>query len=148
MAIGLRAFRAGPRAHSGSFRVRSLEVFHTLAQPAIFFGRGYSLWHCCVLRRGSAVVLRLSVGVWSAFFRVKSLPRSRDGCTHRLHTSRGQSCYPGLTIGSSDRGSRLPWAREGVDDWDQVPSFDAGEAPRRSTSSLDPGFCASRALCL
>jgi hypothetical protein len=26
---------------------------------------------------------------------------------------------------------------EGVDDWDKVPSFDAGEAPRRSTSSLD-----------
>jgi hypothetical protein len=24
----------------------------------------------------------------------------------------------------------------GVDDWDKVPSFDAGEAPRRSTSSL------------
>jgi hypothetical protein len=27
--------------------------------------------------------------------------------------------------------------KEGVDDWDQVPSFVAGEAPRRSTSSLD-----------
>jgi len=26
---------------------------------------------------------------------------------------------------------------EGVDDWDKVPSFDAGEAPRRSTSSLE-----------
>jgi hypothetical protein len=26
---------------------------------------------------------------------------------------------------------------EGVDDWDQVPSFDATEAPRRSTSSLE-----------
>jgi len=26
---------------------------------------------------------------------------------------------------------------EGVDDGDKVPSFDAGEAPRRSTSSLD-----------
>jgi hypothetical protein len=26
----------------------------------------------------------------------------------------------------------------GVDDWDKVPSFDAGEAPRRSTSSLGP----------
>jgi hypothetical protein len=24
-----------------------------------------------------------------------------------------------------------------VDDWDKVPSFDVGEAPRRSTSSLD-----------
>jgi len=41
-----------------------------------------------------------------------------------------------LTIGSSDRGSRLRWAKEGVDDWDKVRSFDAGEAPRRSTSSL------------
>ena len=27
-------------------------------------------------------------------------------------------------------------AKEGVDDWYKVPSFDAGEAPRRSTSSL------------
>src|SRR5580658_193369 len=44
---------------------------------------------------------------------------------------------PDLTIGWSDRGSRLRWAKEGVDDWDKVPSFDAGEAPRRSTSSLD-----------
>jgi hypothetical protein len=26
-----------------------------------------------------------------------------------------------------------------MDDWDKLPSFDAGEAPRRSTSSLDPG---------
>jgi hypothetical protein len=26
--------------------------------------------------------------------------------------------------------------KEGVDDWDKVPSFDAGEAPRRSISSL------------
>jgi hypothetical protein len=42
-----------------------------------------------------------------------------------------------LTIGSSDRGSRLRWAKEGVDDRDKVSSFDAGEAPRRSTSSLD-----------
>ena len=38
-----------------------------------------------------------------------------------------------ITIGWSDRGSRLRWAKEEVDDWDQVPSFDAGEAPRRST---------------
>jgi hypothetical protein len=42
-----------------------------------------------------------------------------------------------LTIGSSDRGARLRRAKEGIDDWDKVPSFDAGEAPRRSTSSLD-----------
>ena len=42
-----------------------------------------------------------------------------------------------LTIGWSDRGSRLRWAKEGVDDWDKVPSVDAGEAPRRSTSSLE-----------
>jgi hypothetical protein len=47
-----------------------------------------------------------------------------------------------LTIGWSDRGSRFRWAKEGVDDWDKVPSIDAGEAPRpprRSTSSL--GAC-------
>ena len=41
-----------------------------------------------------------------------------------------------LTIGWSDRGARLRWAKEGVDDWDKVPSADAGKAPRRSTSSL------------
>jgi predicted RNA-binding Zn-ribbon protein involved in translation (DUF1610 family) len=29
-------------------------------------------------------------------------------------------------------------SKEGVDGWDKVPSFDAGEAPRRSTLSLDP----------
>jgi len=27
--------------------------------------------------------------------------------------------------------------RREIDDWNKVPSFDAGEAPRRSTSSLD-----------
>jgi hypothetical protein len=41
-----------------------------------------------------------------------------------------------LTIGWSDRGSRLRWVKEGVDDWDKVPSFDDSEGPRRSTSSL------------
>jgi hypothetical protein len=29
------------------------------------------------------------------------------------------------------------WAKDGVDDWVKVPSFDAGAASRRSTSSLD-----------
>ena len=29
-----------------------------------------------------------------------------------------------LTIGSSNRGSRLRWAMEGVDDWDKVPPFE------------------------
>jgi len=28
-----------------------------------------------------------------------------------------------LTIGSSDRGSHLRWAKEGIDDWDKLPSF-------------------------
>ncbi len=32
---------------------------------------------------------------------------------------------------------RLRWAKEGVDDLDKVSSFDAGEAPRRSASSLE-----------
>jgi hypothetical protein len=41
-----------------------------------------------------------------------------------------------LTIGSSERGSRLRLAKEGLDDLDKLPSFDAGEDPRRSTSSL------------
>jgi hypothetical protein len=41
-----------------------------------------------------------------------------------------------LTNGSSDRGSRLRWGKEGIDDLDKLPSFEAGEAPRRSTSSL------------
>ena len=34
------------------------------------------------------------------------------------------------------RGNSSACAKEGVDDWDQVPSIDAGETPRRSTSSL------------
>jgi hypothetical protein len=42
-----------------------------------------------------------------------------------------------LTIGSSDRGCRLRLAKEGVDDWVKSASFDVGEAPRRSSSSLD-----------
>jgi hypothetical protein len=42
-----------------------------------------------------------------------------------------------LTIGSSDRRSRLRWTKEGADDRDKVPSHAAGEAPRRSTSSLE-----------
>ena len=42
-----------------------------------------------------------------------------------------------LTIGSSDRGSRLRSGKEEVDDWDKVPSFDAGKPSRRSTSSLE-----------
>jgi hypothetical protein len=44
----------------------------------------------------------------------------------------------GLTIGSSDRGCPLRWAKEEVDDWDKSASLVAGEAPRRSTSSLGP----------
>jgi hypothetical protein len=42
-----------------------------------------------------------------------------------------------LTIGSSDRGSRLRWAKEGIDDWDKSVSFCVDATPRRSTSSLD-----------
>jgi hypothetical protein len=34
------------------------------------------------------------------------------------------------------RGRVFGKPKEGVDVWDKVPSFDAGEAPRRSTSSL------------
>jgi hypothetical protein len=37
---------------------------------------------------------------------------------------------------SSDRGSRLWWANEGVDDLDKAPSVIVGANPRRSTSSL------------
>jgi len=42
-----------------------------------------------------------------------------------------------LTIGSSDRAAHLRRTKEAVDDWDKSASFNAGEAPRRSTSSLD-----------
>jgi hypothetical protein len=45
--------------------------------------------------------------------------------------------YKRLTSGSSDRGSRLRWAKERVDDWDKSASFVGGASPRRSTSSLD-----------
>jgi hypothetical protein len=62
---------------------------------------------------------------------------------------RGASAYrrlrEHLTIGSSDRGRRLRWAKEGVDDLDQVPSFCVGEAPRRSTLLLDPRYGSPRA---
>jgi hypothetical protein len=36
------------------------------------------------------------------------------------------------------RGSRLRWAKEGVDDLDKSVSFIANATPRRSTSSLGP----------
>jgi hypothetical protein len=49
-----------------------------------------------------------------------------------------------LTIGSSDRGSRLRRAEEEVDDGDKVPSFVAGEAPRRSAKSLGVGGIESK----
>jgi hypothetical protein len=41
-----------------------------------------------------------------------------------------------LTIGSSDRGSRLHSAKEGVDDWDKAASVCVGATPRRSILSL------------
>ena len=41
-----------------------------------------------------------------------------------------------LTIGWSDRGSRLRLDKEEVDGWDKSASLDVGEAPRRSASSL------------
>jgi hypothetical protein len=41
-----------------------------------------------------------------------------------------------LTIVGAIAGHVFGEPMEGIDDWDQVPSFDAGEAPRRSTSSL------------
>jgi hypothetical protein len=42
-----------------------------------------------------------------------------------------------LTIGSSDSGARLRWAKEGVDDWDKSASLVGNALPRRSASSLD-----------
>ena len=49
-----------------------------------------------------------------------------------MRASRGN-----LTCGLSDHGARLRWAKEGVDDGDKSASLVVGEAPRRSTSSLD-----------
>jgi hypothetical protein len=49
---------------------------------------------------------------------------------------------PRLTIDSSDRGCRLHWAKEG----ESMPWFDAGEAPRRSTSSLGVRLLAATQL--
>ena len=38
-----------------------------------------------------------------------------------------------LTVGSSDsRVNIISVSHGGIDDWDKVPSFDAGEGPRRS----------------
>ena len=46
-----------------------------------------------------------------------------------------------IAVSSNNRFERSRGAssanQEGLDDVDQLPSFDAGEAPRRSTSSLD-----------
>jgi hypothetical protein len=42
-----------------------------------------------------------------------------------------------LTIGSSDHGAHLRWAKEGIDDWDKSASLAGNASPRRSTSSLD-----------
>jgi hypothetical protein len=41
-----------------------------------------------------------------------------------------------LTIGSSDHGAHLRWAKEGVDDLDKSASMVVAATPRRSTSSL------------
>jgi hypothetical protein len=38
-----------------------------------------------------------------------------------------------LTIGSSDRGSRLRWTKDGIDDRDKLPSFVVSATLRRST---------------
>jgi hypothetical protein len=48
------------------------------------------------------------------------------------------------TIGWSDRGARLRWTKRRIDDWGKVSWFDAGESPRRSTSSLEADFAALR----
>src|SRR6266478_4978924 len=64
-----------------------------------------------------------------------------------LHTKRGfvggYEASRSLTIGSSDRGCRLRWAKEGIDDWDKASSFDLAH-PRRSTSSLGAGTTMER----
>jgi hypothetical protein len=41
-----------------------------------------------------------------------------------------------LTIGSSDHGAPLRWAKEGIDDRDKAASIDASAAPRRSSATL------------
>jgi hypothetical protein len=74
-------------------------------------------------------------------FGMRSTRRHRCGNRNRgrnmvVCSSEGLAGRP-LTIGSSNRGARLRRAKERIDDWDKVPSFDAGEAPRRSISSLD-----------
>jgi hypothetical protein len=51
---------------------------------------------------------------------------------------------------SSDRGSRLRWAKEGTDDRDKAASIDGNANPRRSTSSLEVIFMRSAffAVCV
>src|ERR1700689_550801 len=51
---------------------------------------------------------------------------------YSCHTDRGKS--PNNRFERSRAASSV--SQGGVDDWDRVPSFDAGEASRRSTSSL------------
>ena len=61
----------------------------------------------------------------------RSGPRPRSNCVVYFG---GIYLYP-LTIGWSDRGSRLRWTEE-ESMIEKVRSLDAGEAPRRSNSSL------------
>jgi hypothetical protein len=52
-----------------------------------------------------------------------------------------------LTIGWSDRGSRLRWAKEEIDDRDKLPPFCVTAPPRRSTSSLDTLIEVRSSIC-
>ena len=112
-------------------------------------------WRLCVLRPDLAVAIardaareRNSLGAsrvssLHAKFTGQAMPKdcfldtSHDTAEQTAARVLDGGCW--LTIGSSDRGSRLQWAKEGVDDWDKSAPLDGGATPRRSTSSLGGG---------
>jgi len=65
---------------------------------------------------------------------MKSHPNNRfERIAGRVLLGPGASPLRGRPKGRSMRKPHSRWAKEGIDDWDKVLSFDAGEAPRRST---------------
>ena len=55
----------------------------------------------------------------------------------RVHTELAMTSRPPNNRFGRSRVASSVSQRGGVDDWDKVPSFDAGETPRRSASSLE-----------
>jgi len=89
--------------------------------------------YCSWLDRPGSSLQALLVGLCYIGMPCRRGGKSRFTCS----PGSGDSTAPVLTIGSSDRGVWLRWAKEKVDDWDKSASFCDNAPPRRSTSSLD-----------